>query len=634
MSGIAGIFRRDGEPVSKQRVQDMVRAIDHRGPDGTCTRTFQNIGLGHCLMSFGDDRTDGRQPQPLVEKDKGLAVTCDANIYNIDEINKKIGKRYKREKNTSNASLIIESYKKWGKKCAKHIKGDYSFVVFDRSLGEAICGRDVFGVKPFYYYLDNEYFIFCSECAGILQDKKVKTKVSKKRIADMFGLFHDDTEESMFEYIKRLAPSNIMSVGRKNFNKKRYWRLEDKELKISSVEEYVHVFKRKFEDAVGSRVKNSSQPGAFLSGGLDSSSVVCTLEDQLSEDQRPLKTFSGVYGSVPKADESNYIEEVVDKVESKSYFVEADKISTLSWYHKYKKEAKYREPLFGANGRVNIHIHEMAKSKGVDVLFDGFDGDTTVSHGIGKINKIIINNKFIEAAKNIYRISEMYGMSFPSMLYSYIESFKLNNIPGYKRVKALFKKAVGGGGISQGGAWLNSEFSSQVDWYERKKKHIDHKYHFVKSEKESHYNRLMSGVMVWSNEMRDAASQLAGVEVRMPFWDRELVELSYNIPSDLKLRNGWSRWILRSAMDEKVPKKVRWRRDKANLGYGFEYVLKNIDIEYIRQAILSPSYIDKYANMEKLENSLRRLKESKATFDELNGLHRATSMELWLQLNE
>jgi asparagine synthase (glutamine-hydrolysing) len=358
------------------------------------------------------------------------------------------------------------------------------------------------------------------------------------------------------------------------------------------------------------------------------------LTDQLSEDQKPLNTFSGVYGSVPKSDEKNYIEKVLKKVKSKSHYVEADKISTLSWYNKYRKKAKYREPLFGANGRVSIHIHEMAKSKGVDILFDGFDGDTTVSHGIGKINKLIIDNKFIEATRNIYRISEMYGMSFPSMLYSYIESFKLNNIPGYKRVKALFRKAVGREGTNQEGAWLNSEFSNQVDWSERRKKHIDHKYHFVKSEKESHYNRLMSGVMVWSNEMRDAASQLAGVEVRMPFWDRELVELSYNIPSDLKLRNGWSRWILRSAMGEKVPEKVRWRRGKANLGYGFEYVLKNIDIEYVRQAVLSPSYIDKYANMEKLENSLRRLKESKATFDELNGLHRATSMELWLQLNE
>lgn len=634
MSGIAGIFRRDGEPVSKQRVQDMVRAIDHRGPDGTCTRTFRNIGLGHCLMSFVDDETDARQPQPLVEKDKGLAVTCDASIYNISELSNKIGKRYEKEKNISNCQVILDSYKKWGKKCAKNIKGDYSFVIFDRRLGEAICARDVFGVKPFYYYLDNEYFIFCSECAGILQDKKVKSRISEKRVADMFGLFHDDVEESMFEYIKKLAPANIMKVGKKSCDKRRYWRLKDKELQISSIEEYVHVFKKKFEEAVGSRVKNSSQLGAFLSGGLDSSSVVCTLAGQLSEGQRPLKTFSGVYNSVPKADESRYIEKVVNKVGSKSHYIEADKISTLSWYHKYKKEAIDREPLFGANGRVNIHIHEMSSSKGVDILFDGFDGDTTVSHGIGKINNLIINNKFIEAAKNIYRVSEMYGMSFPSMMYSYIESFKLNNIPGYKRIKALLKKAVGGRGISQGRAWLNSDFASQVGWSERKRKHIDHKYHFVKSEKESHYNRLMSGVMVWSNEMRDAASQLAGVEVRMPFWDRELVELSYNIPSDLKLRNGWSRWILRSAMEEKIPKSVQWRRDKANLGYGFNYALKNIDIEYVREAILSPSHIDKYANMEKLRKSLGRLKESKATFDELNGLHRATSMELWLQLNE
>jgi asparagine synthase (glutamine-hydrolysing) len=269
MCGISGIVGKKSEQYSNA-MHAMAQALHHRGPDGSAVYFFENCALGHNRLSIVDLATG---EQPMITPDKNRGIVFNGEIYGYKEIKEALQKEF-HFKTASDTEVILALYQKYGEKLPEHLPGMFAFAIWDDEKQKLFCARDRFGEKPFYYaWGEGGEFIFASEIKAILATGLVKPVIDRGSLVHYLRHLYVEPGKSIYKNIFVLPPAHYLIAHNGDVVVGRYWQLPVVDEKIG-VDEAVDKFKILLKQAVERQLVADVPVGAFLSGGLDSTTIV------------------------------------------------------------------------------------------------------------------------------------------------------------------------------------------------------------------------------------------------------------------------------------------------------------------------------------------------------------------------
>ena len=644
MSGIAGIYRPGGAPVDRADLQRMVETIAHRGPDGFGAWNAGSVGLGHRMLWTTPESL--QEELPLVKESGDLAITADARIDNREDLLAAVGLSGTAGSGIADSAVILAAYERWGQDCTKHLLGDFAFAIWDGRNQSLFCARDHFGVKPFYYYSSGGVFAFASEIKAILSLSDIPNRLDEERIADYLASIVCDNASTFYHEIQRLPPAHSMTVSRQGTQVRAYWSLDPKrELRLSSNEEYAEAFREIFTEAVRCRLRSAFPVGSLLSGGLDSSSVTGVARRLLSQDGGGrLATFSAIFDEVKQCDESRFINAVLAEDGLEPHHIHGDRLDPLGdidrvlWHQD--------EPYFAPHLFMRWALNGSANKQCVRVLLDGYDGDTTVSHGLGYMNELAQKGRWVTLARQARGVAKTSHVPAWKVLVHYAVRYKLRSIAARYRylspLSRLLKGLLRRGGFGHSSAigtapWksaLDPDFVQRTGLKERYKAWWQAHPGLAPSEREQHYLSITRGIQPLALEVLDRAAAAFSIEPRFPLWDRRLVEFCLALPPEQKLHDGWSRMVMRRGMSHVLPPEIQWRRDKTDFVPSFTHAFVERDRARLEDVMAhSLHLVENYVDRTALNEIYQRFVSPgpKATPDDGFTVWKVVSLALWLR---
>ena len=299
MSGIVGIFRRDGAPVERSLLRSLTHFLSYRGPDARDVWSDGEVGFGHTMLRTTHESVNESQPASL---DGRFYITADARLDDRAELETKLDRAERRiRRNAPDPELILHAYAAWGEECVRHLRGDFAFAIWDARRRTLFCARDHFGVKPFYYSDLGELFLFSNTLDCVRLHPEVSDDFNEAAIADflLFGL-NCDLATTTFRDIQRLPPAHVLTVSPEGLRIDRYWSVPtDGRIRYHRDADYIEHFQVLMRAAVADRLR-TDRAGVLLSGGLDSSSVAATARELSAKSSAPvdLRAFTVTYESL------------------------------------------------------------------------------------------------------------------------------------------------------------------------------------------------------------------------------------------------------------------------------------------------------------------------------------------------
>lgn len=607
MSGMAAVWYRDGRDLEKDRLAEVSSALEHRGADREASWHCGSIGLVHhgCGVSGGSLLVDSHQGSCIV-------VTADVRLDNRNELTASLGLSA-GARELSDVALIAAAYERWQEGCIDYLVGDFAFCIWDARRQVLFGARDHIGVKPFYYHYSARLAVAGSEIGAILALREVPRRLNLDRIADYLLPMLNDPDITFYRDVRRLAPAHCITISRTSVTIRRYWALDTvREIHRRRDAEYVEECREIFFEAVRCRLPDERPVGTFLSGGLDSSSITCAARDiSLRNGCQPIHAFSLVFDLAPASDERGFISMVVDRSANiRSHLVAGDASGPLTDFRTTLPGE--HEPYFAPNLFLHRAVYNAASANGVRVVLDGFDGDHAVGHGLARITELAARLRLVSAASEIRSISREFGKSSWQLTK---ERVIAPLVPAY-----AVKAARGLRLIREPASILSARLHQLA--IDRQRRFAPPK---ATNARQEYLRNMSSGLIPFALEVADRAAATAGVEPRYPFFDKRFLEFCAALPSDQKMRDGWTRLVMRRAMNAVVPSQIQWRRGKADLGHNFTATL-------LRDGIPSLDSFDAvrpFLNGRRFTQSFARALHERRDSDVV-ALWRVTTLDAWL----
>jgi asparagine synthase (glutamine-hydrolysing) len=589
MCGINGFTWRDVSLIEK-----MNSVLTHRGPDDQGIYTDDKVSLGGVRLSIIDLSPSGRQP--MCNEDKTVWILHNGEVYNFLELRKELEEKHIFRSNTD-TEVILHAYEEWGTDCVKKFNGMWAFAIYDKKNSILFLSRDRFGIKPLYY-IDSEGFIFSSEIKGILQHDS--ERIPNDKIIYEYLAFNllDHSRETFFNYIYRVMPGEnlIYDISQKTYTCEKWFNLK-LELSDHSFDQAVKTLQTLFSDSVQYRLIADVDVGSCLSGGVDSSALVCTMNRLRN---RKLKTFSLVFpGS--EIDETFYIDEVVKSTGVKSYRVTPtikDLIADLYDLIETQEEPFSSLSIYGQYKVMELaHINNMKvllDGQGGDELFAGYPGyyryyllDCLKNLRLGEFFKILKQKKDINFILFLGKVLLM-RFNISRKLLQYIQFKNLKVLTHFYKGN-LFKEKKG----------LNQALFYDLTMYS--------------------IPQLL--------RYEDKNSMRWSIEARVPFLDYRIAAFATGLPPHYKLHNGVTKYLFRNSMEGLIPEKILKRRDK--IGFAVpdaEWMVTPEFAEVLTEVMKSPLFRSrKYWKHKEVEKLYHRKGSAKILWKILN-------VELWLRI--
>ena len=286
MSGIPGVFNRDGRPADASVVARMVAAVPHRGPDGARCWASGPVAVGYQRLRLLPEDV----PQPIVDPSRDFVIAFDGRLDNRRELIAALASGAAAFRTPSDAELVLAAYGRWGEDCAAHFVGDFAFVIWDGSRRRMFCARDIMGVKPFYYRVDSRSFVWGSDLRQLLASSVAPLEPNEAMIAEYLACAVQCQDETFYRGIMRLPAAHTLTVTADRFVAARYWQIDPvTDLRYASDDEYAEQLSALLREAVAGRARcDRRRLGADLSAGLHSASVVAMARAL----GRPIETFT------------------------------------------------------------------------------------------------------------------------------------------------------------------------------------------------------------------------------------------------------------------------------------------------------------------------------------------------------
>jgi asparagine synthase (glutamine-hydrolysing) len=670
MSGIVGIHYIDGRSVDSADLKRMVDILAHRGPDGADLWVDGSVGLGHRMLWTTPESLI--EELPLVSQTGDLVITSDARIDNRDELICALQFNHCPPEKITDSQIILAAYEKWGEQCPENLLGDFAFAIWDKRQQSIFCARDHFGVKPLYYYHQlDQAFVFASEMKALFCLPQVPRRVNDVRIADYLALMMEDKVITVYQDILRLPPAHCMIVNSSGIKMWSYWELDPhREIRMDSNEAYAEKFREIFTEAVRCRLRSAFPIASQLSGGLDSSAVTCVARDLLAEKKKTsLHTISTIFDRITECDERPFINAVLEQGEFIPHYVHGDEFSPLSnldhIFH-YEDEA-----LLGPSHFYPWIVNRALQKLGLRISLDGFDGDTTVCHGVTRFSELARQGNwkaFIQEVKAFsphFNVSpdavfRNYGLPHLKNLakkFSWIAFFQAVRLihkhfgisrkllivnhglkPVVEQVRQLWQRKqtkVANSFVSQT-PLIKANFAEHIGLNERIQK-LDGLSQEPLNVREYHWRSLTQGVLPYTLERADQYAAMFSLEARHPFMDKRLIEFCLALPSDQKLYQGWGRMIMRRGLEGILPEKVQWRGGKADLTANFDDGLLNRDRQILDEVMSNQiEYLKKYIDSDFLQAAYQRFisTENKVRDEDITAIWQAVTLALWFDYKQ
>lgn len=640
MSAITGLLYPDHHPINVEHLHRMIQTLLHRGPDGKDLWYEQQIGLGHCLLWTTPESL--LEKLPLSNSSQTLVLTADARIDNRADLIQQL--HLDTPEKITDSALILAAYEQWGEACPEYLVGDFAFAIWDATRQHLFCARDHFGVKPFFYYASEQVFAFASEIKALLCLPDIPKELNEVRVADYLTLMLFDPQITFYQQVLRLPPAHKMTVRALTVQITPYWSLDpDYELQLESDQAYAEQFQKIFTEAVRCRLRSAFPVGTMLSGGIDSSSITCIAAAHLkqqAQDQTQLPTFSAVFNEITASDEQDYINAVVNQYDIDNHAIQGDQFGP--WTDYQQVIAQQDEPLFASNLHLTRALYHLAQQQSVRILLDGFDGDVTVSHGIGYLKTLARSGRWLKLFREMWGFAKSFHHAFWPLYWSYF--YKFGVVPVLKKTKLMklirkFKQLRINSAHFKASPkkrpWpmpLNPHYIGRQDIETRYWQLRQERFGYQPSQRHEHIADVTSGLASSTLEIMDRTAAACQLELRLPFWDKRLVEFCVSLPETQKMQNGWTRMIIRRGMEGILPPLIQWRPGKGNLGIAFDHTLYKYETELIRETLLNPKdELLKFIDREGLQLVFERAATAQELDDDAMLIWQAVNLSLWLQ---
>jgi asparagine synthase (glutamine-hydrolysing) len=622
MSAITGIFRRNGRNVDPTEIKKMNDKLSHRGPDGSKIWCEGPIAFGHQMLHTTPESL--YETLPFEDKESGLVITADARIDNRKDLATKLG--IEDNEYVSDSYFILKAYEKWGEKCPDELLGDFAFTIWD---GENLfCSKDHMGVKQLYYYLDDDIFVFSTEIKALFQVKEIPYELNEKKLALYLMNDGQNHERTFYKNINNLQGAHFLKLNNFISKTKRYWKLDPNlQTYMDSEEEYAEVFLEIFAEAVECRLRSAFIRGFDLSGGLDSSSIVCMAKKILNQKNKgfnDIYTFSRIFEKTPESDERYYIKKVVKTGGIKPYFINGDNLSPIKNIDNIL--AQQDEPFITPHLTKAIASYQKMNELGVRVSFNGNGGDQVVSFGRNYLRELAITFQLRKFFREVIEFSNNKGVSVYKIL---IARIIVPSLP--YSLKKFFKKILGRKQNPYTDL-INEKFLEdlkiEIESYNQS---FDRYLNYTTSKQFHYYNIFDFTVAIFGT--LDRASAPFNVDVRFPFFDKRLIEFCYSLPSEMIFKKGWNRYILRIAMEGILPKDVQWRHSKVDLIHTHKKDIL-LEIEELKEMIFSDNKImSKYVDLSKIKDIFEKYQSGKGNSNILD-LWFVVLLYLWFKYTD
>jgi asparagine synthase (glutamine-hydrolysing) len=581
--GIAGVVARDPRrSLDPAVIGLMVAKLHHRGPDDTGVVTLPGVSLGLKRLSIMDV-AGGRQP--ISNEDETITFVGNGEIYNFRPLREELVSKGHRFKTGSDMEVVVHGYEEWGDRVVARLSGQFAFALWDSKRGRLLAARDRAGEKPLYYHEGPEDIVFASEIKSLLSRADVPRHLDVEAL-DLFLTYEFIlAPRTIFQGVSKLPPAHAMSVERGKVATWAYWRAPDSVEEGRSEQSWAQELRETLTKAVRSQMMSDVPLGAFLSGGIDSSTVVALMAEASS---RPVRTFNIAFreGSY---DESSYAREIskLFGTEHREEIITPDVASLFDRLVVHIDEPFADVSLFPTylvSEVASREVKVVLSGDGGDELFAGYDWYVadrlarTLSsfpgpRALGVVERA--SEWFPESAKKKGLVNKvkrfLAGASAPGALehyrwLSHLSAKEKTELygPGLRESLAGFSAAAPV--ISTLGEKRNDLLNRQL--------HTDFKLF------------LADDILVKVDRMSMATS----LEARAPFLDKDVVELAFRMPGSLKLRGYRRKHILKQAMADKLPSRILNRRKE-----GFSIPMKNwlrSELRPLMESLLSRERIE------------------------------------------
>ena len=554
MCGIAVIISRDY--VDPKNIVAMTDIIKHRGPDAAGRKSFfdSRVWLGHRRLSILDLSNDGTQPMSY--QDGRYCITYNGEIYNFLEVRNELKSKGYSFRTLTDTEVILAAYDCWGKDCLFKFNGMWAFAIIDSFESKIFIARDRFGVKPLYYwYSPDGILAFASEIKQFTVLPGWKGKVNGQRAYDFLRWSQlDHTNETLFKDVYQIRCGCAVEC---NINTALnslpifQWYKMSIGLYNGDFRDAADRFRKLFFESLKLRLRSDVEVGSCLSGGLDSSSIVCSIKDHMIDGgQRFVNTVSAG-AKVPAYDESYYINEVLKSRDLKNYIVYP---SFDGLFEEIEKIVWHQDEPFGSTSiYAQWSVFKKTMEAGLKVMLDGQGADEHLAGyhcffaarfaGLFKTLRWIQLLKEINSCREIHGYNYMFGIKgivsqlLPETVVGFLREMYNGNAtsPKWLSMEKLNAEAINPGVFTNEKALSVRELSmSQLG--------------------ASHLQQLL--------HYEDRDSMAHSIESRLPFLDYHLVEFVLSLPDEYKLSNGVTKKVLREGMKGIIPEEIRHRMDK------------------------------------------------------------------------
>jgi asparagine synthase (glutamine-hydrolysing) len=664
MCGIVGLIHTHGAPVRATDLLAMADAIRHRGPDdvgyiagdaatgeialfggddtpvgvfvrpsayapaarltpGAFGERAYSLGMANRRLAIVDLTPAGHQP--MCNEDGTVWIAYNGELYNAAELRAELAALGHRFVSGSDTEVIVHAYESWDAACFARFNGMWGLAIWDIPRRRFVLSRDRTGIKPLYLWRDSGRFAFASEIKALLA-LGLPRRANETALYDFLaGNLTDHTDATAFLDVTALPPAHTLTLDLTTgaAAARRYWQLEpERRLQLPSDAAYADAFRELFEDAVRRHLISDVAVGTCLSGGLDSSAVVCVISRLIG--QRGLhvvgmetrqKTFSARYAD-PRHDEGRFITEVVaaSDVDGRTVYPTAAGLRD-EWQHLFRHQ---EEPFGSTSIFAQWHVFRLAREAGVTVTLDGQGGDELLAGYLGFFPPHLADLAGRLRWRRMRRELAAHGARHGVNTRWELRNIATNLLP--RRVRSGLKpRAVGGG------AWLAADFAAAGQktaggrWVAERP---------GRTRLERSLNEALTFNPLPSLLRFDDRNSMAfSIESRVPFLDHRLIEFCAALPADQKIRDGVTKFVLRQAMAGIIPEAVRQRHDKIGFSTPQDTWLREELAPWLREVFGAPDFRARaYLRPAEL---LRLVDRHAAGEDHSAVLWRCLAVELW-----
>jgi asparagine synthase (glutamine-hydrolysing) len=585
MCGIAG-YHDARRPATATGVRAMTDRLVHRGPDDAGLALIDtrsgawsagepgafDLALGHRRLSIIDLSAAGHQPMSAANGRHW--VVYNGEIYNYLELRDELRARGHRFRTATDTEVLLAAYAEWGVECLSRFNGMWAFALWDADARRLFCARDRFGVKPLYYAGGADWFAFGSEIKALLAHPAVPRRPNDAAIYDFLALrLADHTPETFFEGIWRVPAAHYLDYRPGHSpTLHRYWDCRPSEaLDASELEQQraVDRFRDLFDDAVRLRLRSDVPIGTCLSGGLDSSSIVVTANRQLFDGTRDRaltgdrqRTFSACFAD-PRFDERRHIDRVIAATDASTHRVFPS--GTALWDDLGALVAQMDEPFHSTSQYSQWNVMRLVRESGVTVTLDGQGADELMA-GYGGYHAVAVATLLRAgrpgaAIREAIATARMSGRGRGAIelaaraAYGLVPA-SLSNPLRTAFASRLASRSPEGRSLAVIRPELHARFATRRDaWLEGRAGAMSD---LATKRYEDTFQFSLPVLLRYA----DRNSMAFSIESRTPLLDYRLAEHVFSLPLSLIVRDGWTKYVFRRAMEGRLPREVQWRTDK------------------------------------------------------------------------